>query len=263
MNWIDSHNHLHFLPPGEVAEVVAAMAAAGISQAVVNATAEADWGAVATLAASWPTLLRPAFGIHPWQIAELTAGWPERLRTILLDQPLASVGECGLDRRRGGADMPAQRAVFEIQLRLGRELGRTVSIHCVKAWGELLEAILTTGPPEKFLLHAYGGSLELARRFVRLGAYFSFSPNLWERDHPGVLAVFRQLPRERLLVESDAPQRPGQTVADGRNPASLPLTGKLLATALEMSVEELAELTCNNALACFGGTPNTVNLAGG
>ncbi|MEO0016831.1 MAG: hypothetical protein RLZZ522_114 [Verrucomicrobiota bacterium] len=232
MNWIDSHNHLQFLPPEETAAAVAAMAAAGVERAVVNATSEADWEAVAALAGRWPERLVPAFGVHPWRAAEVAGGWQKRLSEVLERHPLASVGECGLDRRVAG-----QRAVFEAQLRLARELGRTVTIHCVQAWGELWEALDAVGTPGNFLMHGYGGSLEFARRLLPLGAYFSFSPILGGR----ALSVFKQLPRERLLVESD-----------DRNPAALPTTGAVLAAALELTAEEVAGLTHANARTCFG-----------
>ena len=232
VNWTDSHNHLQFFPPEEVAKTVAAMAAAGVGRAVVNATSEADWETVAALAERWPERLVPAFGVHPWRAAEVADGWQKRLREMLERHPLASVGECGLDRRVAG-----QRAVFEDQLRLARELGRPVTIHCVQAWGELWDALSAVTPSGNFLMHGYGGSLEFARRLVPLGAYFSFSPILGGR----ALSVFKQLPRERLLVESD-----------DRNPAALPQTGAALAAALELTAAEVAGLTHANACVCFG-----------
>lgn len=252
MPWIDSHNHLHFLPPDELAGVMDALADAGVEQAVVNATTEADWEAVAELAKRWPERIVPAFGMHPWQVEDLAVGWQGRLRELLIATPQAGIGECGLDRLRGGAGMALQRAVLEDHLRLARELGRTVSIHCVKAWGELLNSLLATRPPEKFLLHSFAGTLDLAQRLVPLGAYFSFSPNHWEHGSARELEVFRQLPRERLLIESDAPRRPGQSAASGRSPVDLPVTGALLAEALGLPLAELAALTCRNARECFG-----------
>jgi TatD DNase family protein len=253
MRWIDSHNHLQFLPLDEVAEVLAAMAAVGIGQSVVNATSEADWEAVADLARRWPERVVPSFGIHPWQAGILADGWRDRLRELLLEFPQAGVGECGLDRGRNCPPMAQQRAVFDAQLRLGWSLGRTVTIHCGGAWGELVDALTTVGVAGKFLLHAYAGSLELARRLVPLGAYFSFSPLLWEGGRTRPIEVFRQLPLDRLLIESDAPQRPQQTAADGRSPMLLPTTGQILADALGIRATELAELTRANAMVCCSG----------
>jgi Tat protein secretion system quality control protein TatD with DNase activity len=65
--------------------------------------------------------------------------------------------------------------------------------------------------------------------------------------------VFRQLPLDRLLIESDAPQRPLQTAALGRSPMLLPTTGQVLADALGIRVAELAELTRANAMVCCAG----------
>lgn len=259
MKWIDCHNHLQFFGAGAAESMVAAMVAAGVVRAVVNATGEGDWEAVAALAAAYPERIVPAFGIHPWQAQEVADRWQERLRELLGRFPQASVGECGLDRRVAAPGVAVQGSVFLVQLRMARELRRAVTIHCVKAWGRLFEALAVEAPPPRFLLHAFGGSLETARRLLPLGACFSCSGHLLQPRQAAVLEVFRRLPRERILVETDAPEMlpPPEQVShplpENRNhPANLSAIGAGLARALGMSVGEFAELTSNNARECFG-----------
>jgi TatD DNase family protein len=258
--WFDAHNHLHDPRFGSTPEeLVASQLSAGICGCVVNATCEDDWPQVADLARKFPDFVRPAFGIHPWKAHTARPGWQDRLLEQLDLFPAASMGECGIDSWIDSPDMEVQMPVFLDQLRIARETGRFLSIHCLKAWGRLFEAFDKEPPPPRFLMHSYSGSLETARRLLPLGAYFSFSGYfLHERKH-AVLSVFRDLPPARVLLETDAPDMlppvarithslPG----DLNHPSNLSAIGAALAVELGMSPETLAALLTTNARVCFG-----------
>ena len=107
-------------------------------------------------------------------------------------------------------------------------------------------------------MHSYGGSIEFARQLLDLGAYFSFSGYFLQPRKTAVVEVFKELPKDRILIETDAPDMapPDEVVshplADGLNhPANLPAIGAALAEELGMEATELAELTTKNAKACF------------
>ena len=259
LRWTDSHTHLQDPRLGDPGPVVALMKQAGVTRCVINSTRESDWSAVAKLAVSEPDFILPAFGIHPWHAHTASAGWQEKLRSLLGKYPRASIGECGLDHWIADPPLDIQRPVFIDQLRLARELDRPLTIHCLKAWGALLAAFAEAPPPARFLMHSFGGSIEIARRLVPLGAYFSFSGHFLHPRKSAVLEVFRQLPPSRILLESDAPDMlpPAEIIAhplpeNHHHPANLPAIGLALATALEMTAEALAELTRENARRCFG-----------
>ena len=256
--WTDSHNHLQDPRLGDPAPVIAAMRAAGVGHCVVNATCEADWSAVEALAVSHPDFITPAFGIHPWKAHTAVDGWRERLALLLEKHRHASVGECGLDHWVSSPPLDVQRPVFIKQLRIAREMRRPVTIHCLKAWGPLLETFAECPPPPRFLMHSFGGSIETARQLLPLGAFFSFSGYFLHPRKAAVLEVFRQFPRERILLESDAPDMlppeeivshplPGTT----NHPANLPAIGRALAAALGLEAAELAARSRTNAAAMF------------
>lgn len=258
LHWTDAHNHLQDPRLGDPGPVVAAMKLAAITRCIVNATRESDWPAVAALAASEPDFVVPAFGIHPWHAHTAGAGWQEKLRGLLARLPQASIGECGLDQWVSDPPLAVQRPVFIDQLRLARELGCPLTIHCLKAWGALLDAFNEAPPPPRFLMHSFGGSIETARRLIPLGAFFSFSGHFLHPRKSAVLEVFRQLPRDRILLETDAPDMlpPAEIISHPRpgnhnHPANLPAIGHALAGALSMTPEALAELTRDNAGRCF------------
>jgi TatD DNase family protein len=234
------------------------MRAAGVSHCVVNATSEADWAAVEALSMGYPDFITPAFGIHPWKAHTATDGWLERLACLLEKHPQSSIGECGLDQWLAEPPLEIQRPVFMAQLEIARAMRRPVTIHCLKAWGALVD-VLAECPPPRFLMHSYSGSIETARRLLPLGAYFSFSGHFLHPRKAAVLEVFRRLPRERLLLETDAPDMlpPEESISHPlpenlNHPANLPAIGRALAACLGMEPEALARLTRENADALFG-----------
>jgi len=255
--WTDSHNHLQDPRLGDAGPVIAAMREAGVGHCVVNATSEADWAAVEKLALAHPDFISPAFGIHPWKAHTAEDEWIERLACLLEKHPQASIGECGLDQWVSSPPLEIQRPVFMAQLELAREMRRPVTIHCLKAWGPLMDA-LAECPPPRFLMHSYGGSIESARRLLPLGAFFSFSGHFLHPRKAAVLEVFRQLPRDRILMETDAPDMPppDEIITHPlpqklNHPANLSVIGSGLAAALGMEAQALANLTRVNAESLF------------
>jgi TatD DNase family protein len=203
----DSHNHLQSAKFGKpVAEMLAEMQEAGITGCVVNATREDDWEAVAALAREFPGFVFPAYGIHPWYADTAAEGWEERLRERLLADPWASVGEVGVDGWVEAPGMEVQFPVFVKQAELAAELGRVMTVHGLKAWEPLFEAMDQAAAwPEKFLMHSFGGSIEVAERLLKKGAWFSFSGHFLHPRKAKALEVIRKLPEDRILLETDAP----------------------------------------------------------
>ncbi|GBL43114.1 3'-5' ssDNA/RNA exonuclease TatD [Verrucomicrobiota bacterium] len=113
----------------------------------------------------------------------------------------------GLDRWVEGFDPVAQEAAFRAQLALAVELDRPLTIHCVRAIGPLMDILRATERPRRgFLLHSWNGPVELVLELARLGAYFSFSAHHFPERKAHLREQFAAaIPRERVLVETDAP----------------------------------------------------------
>lgn len=238
MTFCDAHNHLHFPPfAADLPAVVAAMRAAGILRCVVNGTSEADWPAVANLARSFPDFILPAFGLHPWMLADRSPRWLQVLTSYLTDFPNASIGECGLDRAMHDPDPTAQQEVFLAQLELARTRGVPLSVHCVKAWGPLLEILRRSELPARgLLIHDFAGTPELVTELLPFPVAFSFSATALVPARAKVRAAFARVPPTRLLLETDAPN----------HPANLPAVAARLAPLRNLQTEQLAALTAAN-----------------
>lgn len=224
MNLFDAHNHYHdaWLAPHRE-RVFADLASVGLGRAVVNGTCESDWAEVAALCAQLSSLnlqLLPSYGLHPWDAGNRTPDWQRKLVAALEADPGAAVGEIGLDRwildrarpddpRLAGlrrAPLAEQLEVFHWQLELAAARNLPASIHCLDAFGPLLDALRHAKLPARgFLLHAYSGSAELAKSFADLGAFFSFNGAFLEPRKQRLRDLYAGLSADRLLVETDAP----------------------------------------------------------
>ncbi|MBK1882614.1 TatD family hydrolase [Luteolibacter pohnpeiensis] len=259
--WIDAHNHLQDSRLGNAEPLIAEMRRSGIRQCVVNATCEADWEKVENLRLAHPGLISAAFGIHPWKADTATDGWQQRLGDLLQQHPSASIGECGLDRWIASPDLRIQRAIFTDQLRIAHEMDRAVTIHSLKAWEPLFEVFQDQPPPSRFLMHSFNGSIEIAERLLPMGAYFSFSGYFLQSRKAKVVEVFRKLPADRILIETDAPDMlpPDEFIRfplpeQHNHPANLVAIAEGLAAQLGWSCADLAEITSSNAQRLFSAT---------
>ncbi len=260
----DAHNHLQDprLAP-HLSAILAELAALDFGGAVVNGTRESDWREVADLAATYPWV-RPAFGLHPWQVASRSSQWLENLCAQIDAHPRASIGEIGLDRWIAGHDLADQLTVFTAQLQLATERDLPVTIHCIQAWGALWEVIRTHPLPARgFLIHAYGGPTEMLDGFVDRGAHFSFSPYFLHARKSAQRDVFARMPVDRLLVETDAPalnppdDRNAHPLHDAagepiNHPANLAVAYACLAEIRNTPLPELTALVAENFACLFG-----------
>jgi TatD DNase family protein len=263
----DAHTHIQDprLAPCRAAALAAA-SRAGVSGLCCCATAPHDWDAVAALVCDRPLII-PAWGVHPWQAANLPAGWEGRLDALLHAHPAAAVGECGLDGIRAEPSPDIQRAVLRRQLELAVRRSRPVVLHGACVWGALLAAVKPfAGRIPALVAHSFGGSRDILRDWLALGGFVSFSGTLCNPAATRVRAAAAATPADRLLVETDSPDLfphggvpcPGLAcpvdVADtGPNhPANLVVVLDALAAIRGVATDELAILTEANARRAFG-----------
>jgi len=277
--YFDAHQHFHFesLTPHRAA-IDADLQAAGVHRVVVNGTSEEEWPVVAGLARQYAWIV-PSYGVHPWDCGNRSPGWLKNLRAVLEGSTKAGVGEIGLDRwiidgvrpddpRIAGlrvATMDEQAEVFADQLRLAAEFNRAASIHCTQAFGVLHDVLRSTPLPARgFLLHGYGGPLDLIKPFTDLGAYFSFNLEALQPRLAARLESFKNVPANRLLVETDAPAKapppdlnhfPLGAAADGspiNHPANIVAAYAALANLRDAPLEVLAAQVEANFQRLFG-----------
>ncbi len=169
----------------------------------LNAVNRDDWERIAAA----PARMLPCFGVHPWKAHELDdmASFAFDLDDWLVRYPSAGVGECGLDGHEKYQDSwDAQLSLFHIQLGAAFRHERRVHIHGSGAWSSILDILrerFRCGTLPVVHLHAWNGSLEMAREFLALGA--SFSVGLRELEHQKASLRYARLGRKNIHPESD------------------------------------------------------------
>ena len=224
---------------------------AGVTDLVVPAVAPSDFATIRALAAD--EAIHAAFGIHPQLLAELPASGDDLLLG-LLDSALAAggavaLGECGLDgpSAETGAPMGRQVSLLRAQLALARRHRLPVLLHCLRAHDTLLEVLESEPLPAGGILHSWSGSAEQVAPFARLGLGFAFAgPITFENARRGPAAA-RAVPRELLLLETDAPDQTPRPHHGRCEPAHLREVCGGLARALGLSADEVDALTTANA----------------
>ena len=267
----DAHNHLQDerLKP-HLPGIIQAAREEGIARMVVNGSSEADWPQVLALAKQYPQLVLPSFGCHPWYVKERSADWKKNL-IHHLDEVPSAVGEIGLDKWIKDYDLAQQEDAFITQWRLAVDRNLPVSIHCLQAWGRLLE-ILQREPrlPRGFVLHSFGGPKEMISDLAGLGAYFSLPGYFMHARKEKQREAFRHVPKDRLLIETDASDQllpedrtpyPLTDQTSGKpinHPANLRAVYQFASEFLGIEFDELAKHVETNFFSAFGpgGTPS-------
>lgn len=244
---IDTHAHLDACAdPADV--VVERARAAGVDRIVSVGT---DFGSCReTLAiASREEGVFAALGIHPHQAGDEHATRLDELRALLEDERAVAVGETGLDFYRDYAPRDRQRDLFERHLALAADLGKAVVIHTRAAATETADVL--AGFDGTVILHCFSGP-ELLPAALDRGYYVSFAGNLTYPRAEELRAVAREVPADRLLVETDSPYLAPQPRRGRPNePANVVHTAAALAEARGEDPAELAARLDANAAAAF------------
>jgi TatD DNase family protein len=260
---IDTHCHLDGPAfDADRGEVLARARAAGVVELVVPAIGPDGWDRLAAFAKATPGV-HFGVGIHPQLLPELDPRLDDRVLADL-DAALArggaiAVGECGLDAPSAepgagpfAASIDRQVAVLRGQLGLARKHRLPVLLHCLRAHPALLALLEAEALPRGGVLHSYSGAADLVRPYAALGMAFSFAGPLTYARARRPLEAARAVPRDRLLLETDAPDQTPRPHRGRNEPAFLPEIAAALASALGVSVADADALTTANARALFG-----------
>lgn len=255
---IDTHCHLD-VPRFDVdREAVLERAwAAGVTGLVVPAIGPSAWEPLL----QWPKRdprVQVGLGIHPQLLPELDPADDDRhlatLDALLGRGEAIAVGECGLDGPTA-TQVPFDRqvAVLSAHFALARKHGLPLLLHCLRAHPTLRQVLEHEGVPEAgLLMHSYSGSADLTPRYVEAGCHFSFAGPVTFEGARRPIEALKAVPRERLMVETDAPdQSPHPHRGERNEPSRLRLVVAAMAAAHETSADEMAHLTRQNAQRFF------------
>lgn len=193
-----------------------------------------------------------AAGVSPSEVSNPGRDWHAKLEEALKLPRVIAVGEIGLDYFHRYGDKDSQVELFIDQLDIAARHDLPVIIHNREAGKDVLDVLGDRLPPAGGVLHCYSETAEYARRALDLNLYFSFAGNLTYRNAHNLHETVREIPLERILVESEAPFMVPSKYRGKRNkPEYLPATVDDLALLLDMPVEDVAQAVYENACRFF------------
>jgi TatD DNase family protein len=246
---IDSHCHLDYFGPDEIAAVLARAAAAGVGEMVTIGTRLTTSDQVIAIAETYPQVWCTV-GVHPHHAAEQPVPAAEEIAALSAHRRCVGIGESGLDYFYDKAPREVQQASFRAHVRAAALSGLPLAIHARDADQHVITILQEEWAnlgPFKFLLHCFSSGRRLAEAALALGGYISFSGILTFPKSHEIREIARDVPLDRLLVETDSPYLAPVPFRGKRNePAWVAETARVLAGVKGIAPEALAEQTTAN-----------------
>lgn len=186
-----------------------------------------------------------AVGFHPETLDDVPDDYIEQLAKLSEHKKVVAIGETGLDYH-WDTPKPLQHRIFNEQLALANDLNMPIVVHDREAHADTLELLKKYRP--KALIHCFSGSVELMREAMRLDCHISLGGVVTFKNARHSIDVAREVPLDKLLLETDAPYMTPVPFRGKRNDSSLIIfTAQKIAEIRNMGVQELLDITAENA----------------
>jgi TatD DNase family protein len=264
MRFIDTHAHIHDREfADDIDETIERARAAGVELIVTLGTNLESSRRALALSERTPTVVAAA-GVHPHDAAEATEADLDALEAMAQDPRVALVGEIGLDLYRNLSPRESQVGVFRRQLETARRCGKPIAVHAREAHDDMLPLLaefaresrgaLADGRPLG-VMHYFSGDASLARSYVDLGFVISIHTSVTHPKAETLRGVVREMPLERLVIETDSPYGAPQVRRGKRNePAYVIEAAKAIGEIKGVPLAVVAEATTATARRLLGAS---------
>ncbi len=187
-----------------------------------------------------------AAGFHPENLQGVSLEDLAIIRKFAENKKCVAIGEIGLDYHWMDSPKDIQKEFFKAQIELAKELDMPVIVHDRDAHGDTLDILKSTKP--KGVVHCFSGSKEMAREIIRLGMYIGLNGVITFPNARKSLEVVKEIPIERLVLETDSPYLAPTPVRGKRNDSSnIPYIAEKIGEVLEIDPQKLLDITEKNA----------------
>lgn len=253
----DSHAHLDLADFDDDRSQVLARARESGVNIIINAGVNLESSRQSLKLAQDYAGVFAAVGLHPNEVSEVAEGDSGLIAELAKEPKAVAIGEIGLDFYRKRAPRQRQLEVFQQQLGLAGRLRLPVIIHCRQAHDEMLKILAnwvksTGSRGELGVMHCFSGSISLARQYIEIGFLISLSGSVTYPKASNLVAVARELPLNKLMVETDSPFLAPQRYRGQRNePAYVTLVVDRIAQIRGVPAEVIAQASLENTVRLF------------
>jgi len=252
MRLIDTHAHLDFEKFQEnLDEILENAKFVGVEKIIIPGVTLEDTPKIINLIEKYDNLFG-AVAVHPSE----AKGWQEEYYGILKEhaqhEKIVAIGETGLDYYWDATFKETQQHVFRRHLELAEELNLPVIIHDRESHADIL-TILKEFPEVKGVMHCFSGNAEFAEECVKIGYYIALGGPVTFKNAKEAKEVAQKIPLEKLVLETDSPYlAPHPFRGKENDPSKIILVAETIAEIKGLSVEEVGEITSENAENLFG-----------
>lgn len=250
----DSHLHLHFPQyDADRAEVIRRAVQGGFKYMLNIGTGLEDSRKAISIAQEYPEIYA-AIGFHPHETKTAKDPDLEELEKLLSHPKVVAIGEVGLDYFHDHSPKDIQRRLLQTFLTWYQRYQKPIIIHCRDAYDDLLGILRETGESSfRGELHCFSSSMANMKKFLDLGFLVGFGGALTFKKNDSLRETCQACPKDRLLLETDAPYLAPQTRRGQRNePFYMIETMECAARLHRIPPEAMAEMTTANAKRLFG-----------
>ncbi len=252
MNLIDTHNHIDTdIFSTNRQEIIHTARKNGIIAQIVVGFSGDRWQHLLSQCAQENDLY-PALGLHPLHLDPRSNDHIKELQNLVQTEHVIAIGEIGLDFFHPNAEKKQQTLFFEEQLEIAEDAGLPVLLHIRKAHDQVLAILRKRRKPVSGIVHGFSGSMQQAEQFIALGMYLGFGGAITYDRARKLRHIASKIPLDRIVLETDAPfMTPSTYHGTPNKPAYLQETAHILAVLRNVSIEEIAEKTTENAKKLF------------
>jgi TatD DNase family protein len=247
MNLSDSHCHLDRGQPEQLAKVLEQARVKRVNP-IISMAMSLDSSAETIRLAKSHNGVFAAVGIHPWNAVVPTEEVRQQLSQLVRQKGVVALGEIGLDYARTPQTKETQKELLIYELSLAQETGLPVNIHCRDAHQDMMTILRKEmGPNLKGIIHGFHGDQTMLKDWLALGFYVSIGVRGFVTDElPHLVAAVREIPRERLLTETDS-----SATGQSTGPADVLLVVEKLAAVRREAINRIATATTANLKRIF------------
>ncbi|HAO07765.1 MAG TPA: hydrolase TatD [Chryseobacterium sp.] len=221
----------------------------GVEQMILTGTSVRGSQESAEIAEDYPEILFSTAGIHPHDAKSFNSESIPALKTLLKQDHVVSIGECGLDFDRDFSPRPVQEKCYRAQLELSVEVNKPLFLHersAFKRFNEITDEYLSKLP--KAVVHCFTGTLQEAKIYLDKGFYLGFTGAISDQNRFKHLEeVIKYVPLDRMMIETDAPFMLPKNMPRMQNrrnePSFLPYVAQTIAHLKKIGIAEVADET--------------------
>jgi TatD DNase family protein len=249
---VDSHCHIDFPEfSGDLEAVIERMREHGVSHALCVGVSLENFPRVLGVSERFDAVFA-SVGVHPDQVGGEEPA-PERLCALAAHPRVVAIGETGLDYFRPGAGVEQQRSRFRAHIRAARSCGKPLIIHSRSAAADTISIMREEGAAQAGgVMHCFTESLQLAEQAMEMNFFISFSGIVTFKNTANLQAVASAIPRDRLLIETDAPYLAPVPMRGKRNePSLVRYVAQRVAELRNTTIQTIEDSTSSNFFRLF------------